>query len=125
MTHLESVLKDPISREIREAIELERKLLVIPEIQRQNRECASAAAAYAWLGSMPDALYGQHRREGVMSRYMFSFLYRLWPKTWAPRSLSVINRRHSLIRAAALILIELELIDRDQSDYDQDDLHNR
>jgi hypothetical protein len=57
---------------------------------------------------------------------MFSFLYRLWPKNWAPRSLSVINRRHSLVRAAALILIELELIERDQAAaYDQDDLHNR
>lgn len=77
-----------------------------------NRERVRAASAYAWLASIEDRHFQQHRRDGVLSQFMFCFLYRLWPLNWRPERMRIDNRRACMVRAAALLITELEAMEQ-------------
>lgn len=72
-------------------------------------QLSKAAAAYA-VASL-SAIYGQDRdRPTKWDRSYLPTVDRLWPWNWTywkPK-----NRRHDLVRAGALILAEIERIDR-------------
>lgn len=64
-------------------------------------EMATAAACYAYMASATDHQRAVVEREGAPYRWPWS---RLW---WKPK-----DRRRDLIRAAALIVAEIERLDR-------------
>lgn len=74
---------------------------------------AAAAAAYAWLASLhDDARNEQIRRQGFREDGVFAVIHSLWPESWADRWFKPKDRRRDLIRAAALIVAEVERLDR-------------
>lgn len=89
-----------------------RAAIIAEDAEHGNRERAAAAAAYAWLGSIHDDAYASYRKDRLLTPFMFSLLYRLWPRTWSGKLLHISTRRRNLIRAAALILLELENIEK-------------
>ena len=66
-------------------------------------ELAQAAAAYAFWAGCTNGV----RRDGSSE-----ILRRLWPAIWPVRRWKPKNRRRDLIRAAALIVAEIERLDR-------------
>lgn len=77
-------------------------------------ELARAAACYAFVGALPDehsrdihasALWGT--AEGIVS-----VVGEIWPETWDAHWFKPRNRRRDLVRAAALLLAEIERLDR-------------
>lgn len=66
-------------------------------------ELARAAVCYAWFASATDKNRdGPHRRSPPA----------IWPETWSHRWWKPKDRRRDLIRAAALIVAEIERLDR-------------
>ena len=73
---------------------------------------AKAAACYAYAASVPDARRTQILKRKVRSAMGLAVLYELWPwswKWWKPTS-----RRADLVKAGALIIAEIERIDRER-----------
>jgi len=71
-------------------------------------ELARAASAYAYAAYLPE-----HLRKFVTGIYSFhndGMLRDLWPRSWSPMKPK--DRRRDLIRAAALIVAEIERLDR-------------
>lgn len=99
----------PFAQLVRVCIQAERSRLFLESEMTSHQECAAAAAAYAWIASVSDEDYGFIKRFGINCPLLFSVLLRLWPKTWVFKMPK--NRRESLLRAAALIQIELEEIE--------------
>ena len=75
----------------------------------QNGEIGIAAACYARIGSeQPDYMRRELAKEHWGPRY--SSLRRIWPWDW--RWFKPTNRRRDLIKAGALIVAEIERLDR-------------
>lgn len=78
-------------------------------LNRRN-QLALAAAAYLVRGT------GAERKKGVAVQSGSDFDIRtipeIWPRDWDPAWFKVDNRRRSLIKAGALILAEIERMDR-------------
>ena len=68
-------------------------------------ELAAAGAAYAVFASQP-----QHVRDLAASTSGFQPIY--WPRCWGPASFKPKGRRRDLVRAAALLVAEIERLDR-------------
>lgn len=105
--------RNRIRNGLRADVEDAKTELAVSERFRKNRSCVKAAAAYAWLASVPDDIFINYKYQGVLEPYMFAILSRLWPKGWDPKSLVIRTRRECLLQAAALILMELEELDTD------------
>lgn len=95
----------------------------------ERRERAKAASAYAWLAALEDKHFEQHRRDGILSQFMLSFLYRLWPLDWPAKALQIDNRRACMERAVALLMVELQELEIERMksiDYDpeEDSFHH-
>ncbi|MDQ0314827.1 hypothetical protein [Amorphus orientalis] len=76
-------------------------------------QLAAAAAAYAWFATLPDALRTHFESAAMCERDRPIVLKRCWPwawQWWKPRS-----RRRDLVRAGALIVAEIERLDRLES----------
>lgn len=79
--------------------------------QHYKGEIARAAAVYAWAGSMQD--WARHPKKDTFAEWWglnHSPLRQLWPWEWhwfKPK-----DRRRDLIRAGALIVAEIERLDR-------------
>lgn len=73
-------------------------------------ELARAAAAYAYASALPD----RHRANisGIYSIDNDGMARDLWPATWSKAFWKPKDRRRDLVRAAALILAEIERLDR-------------
>ena len=76
----------------------------------EDRSLVRAAVAYAFLASLDDELRHEHQFDVHCSPA--STLAFLWPKSWAYRWWKPKDRRRDLIRAAALIVAEIERLDR-------------
>lgn len=84
-------------------------------------QMACAAAAYAYFGSLPDNdKFGEKDRargtdRGSFVRFMITQLFPVWGTAyggWGWEWWKPTNRRRDLIKAAALIVAEIERIDR-------------
>lgn len=74
---------------------------------------ASAAASYAWLASLrDDDRRFQIKAQGSARNGVFSVINALWPVSWSDQWFKPKDRRRDLIRAAALIVAEIERLDR-------------
>lgn len=73
---------------------------------------AKAAAAYALLAGERPNLVGEHPRMPRATRFFETVEY-LWPWTDAPMKG---NRRRALVKAGALIIAEIERLDRTQTE---------
>ena len=102
---------------------------VLTERHRQNRHegynashddehtdgsLASAAVCYALLEpKVEDRAAWEYPGRGECDRQtIYEKIPRLWPSSWHPRYWKPKDRRRNLVRAAALILAEIERIDR-------------
>jgi hypothetical protein len=70
----------------------------------RNGAMARAAAAYAWVGSSDGRVPSRSGVDGAD----------LWPSEWASKWWKPKDRRSNLVRAGALILAELERLDREE-----------
>lgn len=70
-------------------------------------ELAQAAAAYALVGSLSD-----DSRARLFPSSWGSVIWDLWPGTWARGWFKPKDRRHDLVRAASLLIADIERIDR-------------
>lgn len=68
-------------------------------------EMAFAAACYAISGAVPEEERGK-------SNELLAMVQFIWPKTWGLTWWTPKNRRRDLVKAAALIIAEIERIDR-------------
>ncbi|NSZ57813.1 hypothetical protein FY145_07185 [Agrobacterium tumefaciens] len=68
-------------------------------------EIAFAAACYAISGAVPEDNRGKDDR-------LLAVIQFVWPKAWAFTWWSPKDRRRDLVRSAALIVAEIERIDR-------------
>lgn len=77
-----------------------------PEHDDQHRSgaMARAAAVYALVGSSNGRIPGDADTPSITER--------LWPHEWAWKWFKPKDRRHNLVRAGALILAEIERLDR-------------
>jgi len=75
-------------------------------------EMARAAASYAYMASLPTEDEREAHRGAVygIMRGFTSIVVQMWP--WAPRWLKPKDRRRDLVRAGALIIAEIERLDR-------------
>lgn len=78
--------------------------------QHVDRSLARAAATYTVLSTYTDAA----REDALVDamRNSGSTLFKLWPHSWAKEWWKPKTRRSDLIRAAALIVAEIERLDR-------------
>lgn len=93
---------DEIATERRRQIEAE-GWTTMHDDQHADGDLARAAAAYAYAGSMSD-------RSGRNAKQIAELIRVLWPwgwDWWKPKS-----RRRDLVRAGALIVAEIERLDR-------------
>lgn len=77
-----------------------------------DRSLAKAAAAFALNGSFSD-------EERDQERLFFktgSLLHRIWPVSWSHDWWKPKDRRRDLVRAGALIIAEIERLDRAEID---------
>ena len=65
---------------------------------------AAAASTYAWFGSFGDAERDATNKNVAVAS--------LWPASWSRRWFKPKSQRRDLIRAAALIIAEIERLDR-------------
>lgn len=78
-----------------------------------DRSLAAAAASYAWLASLHElSRKEQIRRRSFRESGVHATIHDLWPRSWADKWFKPKTRRRDLIRAAALIVAEIERIDR-------------
>ena len=70
-------------------------------------ELAQAAAAYALVGSLSDEW-----RTRLFPSSWGTVIWAMWPSGWARTYFKPKDRRRDLVRAAALILADIERIDR-------------
>lgn len=82
------------------------------DMHHSDRSLSRAAATYAWLAALRDserekALDFPYQDANVISH---NLARRLWPAGWGFPKLK--DRRRDLIRAAALIVAEIERLDR-------------
>lgn len=73
-------------------------------------ELARAAAAYAWFASFTD-----EARDGMKmepKRGYINLLWCMWPRSWSECWWKPKDRRRDLVRAAALLVAEIERLDR-------------
>ena len=77
--------------------------------QHTDGSLAAAAAAYAWAASLSD--HARAKLADVESVWGWQ-LWRLWPRSWAGAWCKPRDRRRDLVRAAALIVAEIERLDR-------------
>lgn len=84
--------------------------------EHDDGSLARAAATYAMCGSWSDAM--RHKHQHDVRESFRSLLYLIWPKTWSTRWWKPKNRRRDLIRAAALIVAEIERLDRIEPEID-------
>jgi hypothetical protein len=73
-------------------------------------ELARAAAAYAWFASFSDDARAEMKMEP--KRGYINILWWMWPKSWSERWWKPKDRRRDLVRAAALLIAEIERLDR-------------
>jgi hypothetical protein len=73
--------------------------------QHTGGELALAAACYAISGGTPQVDRG--RNDNLLAAIQF-----VWPRSWAWAWWKPKARRHDLVRAGALIIAEIERIDR-------------
>jgi len=79
--------------------------------EHTDRSLAAAAAAYAYHASLDDA--GRRTTADAESKPgYFSILKGLWPRSWDWQYWKPKNRRRDLVRAGALIVAELERMNR-------------
>lgn len=73
-------------------------------------ELAAAAACYSWFSTFSS----DARAEMVLTpkRGFINLLWWMWPRSWSDRWWKPKDRRRDLIRAAALIVAEIERLDR-------------
>lgn len=76
----------------------------------KNGEIAKAAACYA-LGTCELGGY-VGGPEGVWGRITASVILKLWPSEWSTRFWKPKTTRRNLVRAAALLVAEIERLDR-------------
>lgn len=77
-------------------------------------ELAAAAATYAYLASLhSDFRKEQIKRFGHSSDGIVALVNHLWPSQWANYWFKPKNRRRDLVKAAALIVAEIERLDRE------------
>ena len=76
--------------------------------RHKDSELARAAAAYAYAASLPAAKL--QAALGDRDSMLFVVLARLWPWHW--KWFKPTNRRRDLVKAGALIIAEIEQIDR-------------
>jgi hypothetical protein len=78
-----------------------------------DHSLAAAAAAYAWLASLhDDDRAEQIRRQPFDEPGIFAVIHALWPKSWGDKWFKPKTKRRDLIRSAALIVAEIERLDR-------------
>lgn len=78
-----------------------------------NGEIAAAAATYAWLASLhEDAREEAIKRLSYSQPGIFAVIHDLWPKSWDSHWLKPTNPRRDLEKAGALIVAEIERLDR-------------
>lgn len=81
--------------------------------EHEDRSLAAAAASYAWLASLhDDDRREQIKRHGSRQPGIFSVINDLWPESWHAEWFKPKKRRRDLIRAGALIVAEIERLDR-------------
>lgn len=75
-----------------------------------NGQLGFAAASYAYAASLPKRFRG--RVTGIYSIDNDPILRDMWPATWSKKWWKPNDRRHDLVKAGALILAEIERLDR-------------
>ncbi|SHL08490.1 hypothetical protein [Halomonas caseinilytica] len=75
-----------------------------------NGQLGFAAASYAYAASLPERFRG--RVTGIYSIDNDPILRDMWPATWSKKWWKPSDRRHDLVKAGALILAEIERLDR-------------
>jgi hypothetical protein len=73
-------------------------------------EMAAAAASYAWFSTFSSDARAE--MEFGPKRGFINLLWWMWPRSWSDRWWKPKDRRRDLIRAAALIVAEIERLDR-------------
>lgn len=73
-------------------------------------ELARAAAAYAWFASFSNDARAKMNMEPQQG--YINLLWWMWPRSWSDRWWKPKDRRRDLVRAAALIVAEIERLDR-------------
>lgn len=118
--------KEQASNKVLREIAAERKRQIEQEGMTTNRDdhytdgsLAAAAASYAWLASLNEnsdysrAIHLEMMRgTRRIPHGVFSVLKSIWPASWSIEWLKPKNPRRDLIRAAALIVAEIERLDR-------------
>lgn len=107
---------DDIAAERKRHVEVEGWTLGHDDAYR-NGELAQAAAAYARAASYSDFFRtGRKTNDKILQAYdgsRFSLLRELWPWDWSWWKPT--NRRRDLVKAGALIVAEIERLDRASS----------
>lgn len=81
---------------------------IVHDDRHVHGELAMAGATFAYVAAMPD----DSRKEAKSDPRIFARVVDLWPKAWAQWHLKVRSRREDLVRAAALIVADIERLDR-------------
>lgn len=101
-----------IAAERRRQIEAEGWTLAHDD-EHDHGEMAMAAAAYAWLAGLHDeSRAAQIRMQGVRADGQHATINDLWPQHWLDAWFKPKDKRRDLVRAAALIVAEIERLDR-------------
>lgn len=101
-----------IAAERRRQIEAEGWTLAHDD-EHDHGEMAMAAAAYAWLAGLHDeSRAAQIRMQGVRHDGQRATINDLWPQHWSDVWFKPKDKRRDLVRAAALIVAEIERLDR-------------
>lgn len=84
--------------------------------EHDQGEMARAAACYAYLSTLqPDDKQRHVEAVWGSSDGMISVVGELWPAGWSTQWLKPKDRRRDLVRAAALLIAEIERLDRAES----------
>ncbi len=87
--------------------------------EHANGALAAAGATYAWLASLHDDFrQEQIRRLSFVEPGLHATIHELWPESWGDQWFKPKTRRRDLIRAAALIVAEIERMDRSGDGHD-------
>lgn len=79
----------------------------------KSSSMAAAAACYAYYGSLDDKYRAyEHNRHLHRGPGILSVLSHMWPRSWTAAWWKPKDRRRDLVRAAALLLAEIERLDR-------------
>lgn len=103
----------PVPAAVRDVVAERRRQIVVEgwtaahDDTHADGALSQAAAAYALVGSLSDEWRGR-----LFPSSWGTVIWAMWPGTWSRQWFKPKDRRRDLVRAAALVLADIERIDR-------------